>query len=219
MKSKFFQEELVFIPKVVVACCPPGSSVHHWSYSSFSKPPCIGNSVVVAHGCCCSQFSFRARSHRMRKHIGMQTLWCCLQAVWTLLLTAVCSIICMLILYGAPRPVWTGPYVKNITLFSFSLLVLGTNGNKTVFVKSVEVQLELHVSLSLHCSGSLQWKRKHQNARFCSELWLHSRPCLQLHQERPETKCSTCSYITQLNVMYIATCWAFCFVTLDAAIG
>ena len=52
--------------------------------------------------------NIRARSHRMRKHICMQTLWCCLWAVWTLPLTTMCSIIYMCVLWGA-RPVWTGP--------------------------------------------------------------------------------------------------------------
>ncbi len=52
-------------------------------------------------------------SHRTRKQICaqicVQTLWCCLQPVWTLLFTAVCSIICMRGLQGAPCPVWTAP--------------------------------------------------------------------------------------------------------------
>ncbi len=41
----------------------------------------------------------RFRSHRMRKQICrqicVQTLWCCLQCVWTLPLTIMCSKICM----------------------------------------------------------------------------------------------------------------------------
>ena len=55
-----------------------------------------------------------AYSHRMRNQICMQictqTLWCCLQPVWTLPFTAVCSIICVCLLQGAPRPVWTRPW-------------------------------------------------------------------------------------------------------------
>ncbi len=53
----------------------------------------------------------RPRSHRTRKQIGaqicVQTLWCCLQPLWTLPLTTVCPIICLL--GGALRTVWTGP--------------------------------------------------------------------------------------------------------------
>ncbi len=60
-----------------------------------------------------NKVSVRPRSHRMRKHICvqicMQIFWCCLQSVWTLPLTAVYSIICMPLLRGALRPVWTGP--------------------------------------------------------------------------------------------------------------
>ncbi len=41
--------------------------------------------------------------------IWMQTLSCCLQPVWTLPFTAVCFIICVRVLQGAARPVWTGP--------------------------------------------------------------------------------------------------------------
>ncbi len=57
--------------------------------------------------------SFRPRSHRTHKQIctqiWVQTLWCCLQPVWTLPLTTVCSIFCVRLLQGAPHPVWTGP--------------------------------------------------------------------------------------------------------------
>ena len=57
--------------------------------------------------------NFRPRSHRTRNQvctqICMQTLWCCLQAVWTLPLTTMCSKICVCLLWGALRPVWTGP--------------------------------------------------------------------------------------------------------------
>ena len=52
-------------------------------------------------------------SHRTCKQICvqicMQTLWCCLQPVWTLPFAAVCPIICLRLLQGAPRPVWMGP--------------------------------------------------------------------------------------------------------------
>ena len=41
--------------------------------------------------------------------ICVQTLWCCLQAVWILPLTTVCSTICVRPLQGVLRPVWTGP--------------------------------------------------------------------------------------------------------------
>ncbi len=68
-------------------------------------------------------FELRARSHRTRKHICtqicMQTLWCCLQAVWTLLLTTMCSIICVHMLQGAPHPVWTGPKKQHLADPSF----------------------------------------------------------------------------------------------------
>ncbi len=57
-----------------------------------------------------------ARSHRTRKHICtqicMQTLWCCLQVVWTLRLNTMCSIIYMRLLQGVPRLVWTGPKLQ-----------------------------------------------------------------------------------------------------------
>ncbi len=49
------------------------------------------------------------RSHRTRKQICVQTIWCFLQLVWTLLFAPVCSIICVRVLWGAPRPVWTWP--------------------------------------------------------------------------------------------------------------
>ncbi len=58
-------------------------------------------------------WTLRPCSHRTRKQICMQicvqTLWCCLQPVWTLALTTVCPINCLRLLQGAPRPVWTGP--------------------------------------------------------------------------------------------------------------
>ena len=52
----------------------------------------------------------RARSHRTRKQICVQTLWCCLQPVWTLPLTIMCCKMCLRLFRGAPRPVWTGPW-------------------------------------------------------------------------------------------------------------
>ncbi len=60
---------------------------------------------------CATRGSIRARSHRTRKQISMQTLWCCLQPVWTLPLTIMCSKIGIHLLRGAPRPVWTGPKI------------------------------------------------------------------------------------------------------------
>ncbi len=57
----------------------------------------------------CTRCYLRPHSHRTRKPICMQTLWCCLQPVWTLPFAAVSSIICMHVVQGAPRPVWTGP--------------------------------------------------------------------------------------------------------------
>ena len=60
-----------------------------------------------------SSFFVGPCSHRTCKQICtqiyVQTLWCCLQAVWTLPLTTMCSIICICLLQGAPHPVWTGP--------------------------------------------------------------------------------------------------------------
>ena len=56
--------------------------------------------------CQCAQLicfpNLRPRSHRTRRQICMQicvqTLWCCLQPVWTLPFTAVCPIICACLL-------------------------------------------------------------------------------------------------------------------------
>ncbi len=65
------------------------------------------------------QETIRPSSHRMRKHICVQIftqiLWCCVQAVWTIPLTAVCFKICVRVLRGAPCPVWTRP--KEVYLF------------------------------------------------------------------------------------------------------
>ena len=52
----------------------------------------------------------------------MQTLWCRLQPVWTLPLMRMCSKICICLLQGAPRPVWTGlqeSLVGSATLWIF----------------------------------------------------------------------------------------------------
>ncbi len=43
----------------------------------------------------CQNSANGARSHRTPEHIYTQALWCCLQAVWTLALTTVCSSICV----------------------------------------------------------------------------------------------------------------------------
>ncbi len=59
--------------------------------------------------------SLGPRSHRTCQQICVQTLWCCLQAVWTLPLTTICSIIYVCLLRGALRPVWTGP--RSIALY------------------------------------------------------------------------------------------------------
>ena len=45
-----------------------------------------------------------------------------LAAVWTLLFTAVCSIICVRLLQGAPRPVWTGPNIQRISCGTVEVL-------------------------------------------------------------------------------------------------
>ncbi len=50
----------------------------------------------------------RPRSHRTCKHI-VQTLRCCLQAVWALQWATVGSIFCVGLLQSAPHPVWMGP--------------------------------------------------------------------------------------------------------------
>ena len=53
--------------------------------------------------------NFGPCSHMTHKQIcaqiWVQTLWCCLQPVWTLPFTAVCSRICVRMLQGAPHPV------------------------------------------------------------------------------------------------------------------
>ncbi len=82
-----------------MACHFPSSSLLMQPASSFS----VMQNITM----------LRPYSHRTRKHICMQicvqTLWCCMQPVWTLPLTTMCSIICMRLLRGDPRPVWTGP--------------------------------------------------------------------------------------------------------------
>ncbi len=64
--------------------CDPFASV---TVGRLSQPQDMANTHAVV----------RARSHKTRKHICMQicvqTLWCCLQAVWTLPFTTMCFII------------------------------------------------------------------------------------------------------------------------------
>ncbi len=75
-------------------------------YGFLCSLPWWKSSTHCLHGC-----RIRPHSHRTHKQICIQicvqTLWCCLQPVWTLPLTAVCSIICVRVLQGAPLSVWT----------------------------------------------------------------------------------------------------------------
>ena len=68
---------------------------------------------------------FRPHSHRTRKQICMQscvqTLWCCLQPVWTLPLTTVCSMICVRVLQKVLCVLCERGLVLNINLWFLSL--------------------------------------------------------------------------------------------------
>ena len=88
------------------------------------------------------------RSHRTRKQLCtqlcMQTLCCCLQSLWTLPLTIMCSKICICLLRGVPRPVWTGPDL--ILCGTFASVGWGMQRGK---ISKMSPSIRLHVQMCI----------------------------------------------------------------------
>ncbi len=125
----------------------------------------------------------RALSHRTRKQICMQiclqtqTLWCCLQAVWTLPLTIMCSKICMRVLRGALRPVWTGP--KKETLLNLTWRYSNEQKPETIITLSWAMREECQVSEMRRGNQKMRRSPEHKECLPCSDadnraLWLSS---------------------------------------------
>ena len=114
--------------------------------------------------------------------ICVQTLWCCLQPVWTLPFTAVCSIICVRVLQGAPRLVWTGPkWVAGAEKPICTCVVLSTTITAWWLGQAALARLRGRCGLKLNHQNDDIWKQVSENFHAAVVSWLSvSRPMLSV---------------------------------------